>query len=313
MFHVDDNVKRLDLVVLSDRGGPNSIQPLKALVNSILLYTTHPINLNVVTKDHYPWLDALNEASQNVFRVYYHSPSIIFAQSQALVNATGATSIHYSSVFAFQKLFLSTLTYPSGTLSKVLMLDDDMVFYEDITPLVDLVRKNPDSLSLYCPVDPTRVEKFFGTTPDNGHTERYCNSGMMGLPLGNRTAELFAKAMSNMKRKYPHMVFRVADQDVVNRYFAEHDDDGSVDYIPCDWSCDFNSCQKKQAPCSNCLNAKKCRGYHFLAKGYKQHKKMGRKEWNWDYYYSFEPFDLLNTTFGPRVEKAFHRDGAVIA
>jgi hypothetical protein len=40
---------------------------------------------------------------------------------------------------------------------------------------------------------------------------------------------------------------------------------------------------------------------------------MGREEWNWDYYDSFEPFDLLKTTFGPRVEKAFHRDGAVIA
>jgi lipopolysaccharide biosynthesis glycosyltransferase len=245
MFHVDDTVKRLDLVVLSDRGGPDNTQPLKALVNSILLYTTHPINLNVVTKNALPWLDALNEAEQNVFRVYYHSPSIIFAQSQALVNATGATSIHYSSVFAFQKLFLSTLTYPSGTFSKVLMLDDDMVFYADITPLVDLVRENPDSLSLYCPVDPTRVKEYFGTTPDNGHTERYCISGMMGLPLGNRTAELFAKAMINMKRQYPRMVLRVADQDVVNRHYAEHHDDGSVDFIPCDWSCDFNSCQKK--------------------------------------------------------------------
>jgi hypothetical protein len=80
MFHVDDNVKRLDLVVLSDRGGLNDTQPLKALVNSILLYTTHPVNLNVVTKNRLPWLDALNEAPHNVFRVHYHSPSIIFAQ-----------------------------------------------------------------------------------------------------------------------------------------------------------------------------------------------------------------------------------------
>jgi hypothetical protein len=193
------------------------------------------------------------------------------------------------------------------------MLDDDMVFYEDITPLVDLVRENPDSLSLYCPVDPARVKGFFGTTPFNGHTERYCISGIMGLPLGNRTAELLAEAMHNMTRQYPRMVLWVADQDVVNRYYAEHHDDGSVDLIPCDWSCDFNSCQKKQAPCSNCLNATKCRGYHFLSKGFEHHTKMGREEWNWDYYYdSFEPFDLLNTTFGPRVEKAFHHVGAVI-
>ena len=44
------------------------------------------------------------------------------------------------------------------------------------------------------------------------------------------------------------MVLWVADQDVVNRYYAEHHDDGSVDLIPCDWSCDFNSCQKNRLP-----------------------------------------------------------------
>jgi hypothetical protein len=120
--------------------------------------------------------------------------------------------------------------------------------------------------------------------------------------------------MDNMTRQYPGKVLSVADQDVVNRYYAEHHDDGSVDLIPCDWACDFHSCRRKQAPCSNCLNATKCRGYHFLATRFKNYTKMESKELNWDYYNdSFEPFDLLKTTFGPRAEKAFHHDNALIA
>jgi hypothetical protein len=305
--------KRLDLVVMSDRDpNPNGTQPLKALVNSLLMYTTHPINLNVVTKTRLPWLDALN-SSPEYFRVYYHHPRNIYAKSQALIERANYRSKHYLAIFANAKLFLSTLDYPPDTFPKVLMLDDDMVFYEDITRLVDLVRQHPNRLSLHCPEDAHRVKSYFidKKIPHNGHASRYCIAGMIGFPLGNDTATALSQTLVEMNLEYPGLQSPVAaDQDVVNRYLAKHYNDTcdtggencnkGVDLIPCEWSCDWISCRGKQTRCSNCPNH--CRAYHFLYKSYKKHKHFGRKELNWDYYHEPTPLDVLLSIFVPRIK-----------
>lgn len=294
----------LDLVVLSDRGTFTREQPLKALVNSILLYTTRPVNLNIVTSVQMPWLGALNSSQ---FRVHFHPTSKVYARTRALIQRTRISSTHYSARHAFQKLFLSTLDYPKGTGRKVLMLDDDMVFYEDLTPLADLVMRNPSRLSLYCQLDPGRVKFYFQNRPHNGDSEKYCISGMMGLPLGNGTAELFETAATEMKLEYPDIKFAVADQNVVNRVYAHHKE--SVDLIPCEWSCDWISCNKTVGICKNCPTGI-CRSYHFNARTYTKHASMPKPEWNWDYYHDLDSKFVLLSSFLPRVKSAC--SGAVL-
>ena len=281
----------LNLVVVSDRNA--SPVPLRAFVNSLLLYASRPIRLNVVSKVGIPWLEAL---SSKEFLVYRHDPKELIMRTETLINATGFKSTHYSAAFGVQKLFLPTLTYESGV-EKVLVLDDDMVFYTDIAPLVNIVMKDT-----VLPFDPLRIDKYFRgpNREHNGHDKAYCISGMMGLPLGEETSRLFEEATKNMTREYPNATYKVADQDVVNRYFAENND--GVQRIPCEWSCDVQSCNFKVGRCQNCPS-KVCHSMHFTAGWYKTDLDMGKQQWNWDYFDKFDPATVLRFTFRPRLNR----------
>lgn len=96
---------RIHLVVISDR--KKSDYPLKALVNSILNYTSTPITFNVVTSKNIEFLDELNS---NFFRVNYHSPAPLLEKSKRAI--WRLVSLHYSAHFAMQKLFINQLEFP---------------------------------------------------------------------------------------------------------------------------------------------------------------------------------------------------------
>ena len=115
----------------------------------------------------------------------------------------------------------------------------------------------PNHISLYCPKDSKRVNRYFISkhAPDNGHPTRYCNSGIMGLPIHNNSfVDMAVNAMFHMVKQYD-FVYSVADQDVVNRMVGEnynngggdddddnnYDDDTVFDFISCQWACDVNS------------------------------------------------------------------------
>ena len=236
-----DCPNRIHLVVISDR--KKSDYPLKALVNSILNYTSTPITLNVVTKKNIAFLDEVNS---NFFRINYHNPAPLLETSRKLISETGFSSTHYSHHFAMQKLFINQLEFPQkDKATKVLLLDDDFTFFTDMVPLWDLISANPKNISLYCPQDKDRVFRYFTKkkAPNNGDQLRYCISGMMGIPLeiqsqrSNFTHHAI-KATHRMTKEYD-ISYSVADQDVVNRMFAE-DKDG-FELIPCRWGCDVNS------------------------------------------------------------------------
>jgi lipopolysaccharide biosynthesis glycosyltransferase len=250
-FNCAVDLTPIQLLVVSDR--QDNKTPLLGFVNSILMYTSHPVHLHIVTRQTaIPWVDSLES---EYFHVTYHLTPL--AYSKLIASRTNFKTDHYSSVFAMVKLFIPTLSFAEG-ISKVLVLDDDMVFYRDLYPLYELVQTKPHQLSLFCPEDSRRVETYYTrkNMTGNGHPTRYCISGMMGIPVQpqDKIVDLFENTLANMNRDYPGHIYSVADQDVVNRAFADHHD--NIDLIPCQWSYDSHSCMKHNGPCSNCNMAK---------------------------------------------------------
>jgi hypothetical protein len=229
---------------------------------------------------------------------------MLFALSQALMKETGFKSTHYSSVFAMGKLFLPRLNYSidGSRPRKLLVLDDDMVFYKDITPSMDIVHANPQNLTLHCPTDPVLADVFLRNTPDNGDTKRCCISGMMGVPLSDvggasMVVDLFVNATKEMTRQHPGKIYEVADQDVVNRAHASQKE--TIDLTPREWSCDFASCKGTTDRCDNC-QAGTCHSCHFNCEACERHLNMSKAEWGWDCYFDMDAAELLSQEFAPR-------------
>lgn len=297
--------KRIHLVVISDR--EKSDYPLKALVNSILNHTSTPITLNVVTTKNIEFLDKVNS---NFFRVNYHNPAPLLEKSRKAISETGFKSLHYSAHFAMQKLFINQLEF-QYKVNKVLLLDDDFTFFTDMSPLWDIIAANPNKISLYCPHDKDRVLHYFTrkNAPNNGDTLRYCNSGIMGIPLeslfqSSNFTHHAINAMRRMTNEYDFS-YSVADQDVVNRMYAEDKD--NFELIPCRWGCDVNSCAgtaPNRGKCNTCLD-EKCLAFHWLNKRYEQNngKKWGQPRFNFLHYYQLNSTELLNRVFIPRVQE----------
>jgi hypothetical protein len=300
--------KRIHLTVVSDR--KRSDYPLKALINSILNYTTSPVTLNIVTKNNIPFLDELNST---YFRIHYHHPMYLLEASRQLIKETGFRSVHYSADFAMQKLFLNQLQYSKEDhAEKVLVLDDDFTFFTDMTPLWDSIIENPNNISLYCPEDKERVQRYFNFTgkraPNNGDPFRYCNSGIMGVPIAIQSQSSnfthhAVEATRRMTKEYDFS-YSVADQDIVNRMLAE--DKNGFEFIPCQWGCDVNSCAgtaPNRGKCSTCLG-QKCTAYHWVQKRFEQNngKKWGHPRFNFLHYYQLNSTELLASTFTPKIE-----------
>ena len=54
------------------------------------------------------------------------------------------------------------------------MMDDDIILYEDLAPLMQHIRQHPERLSLACAIDPRRVDRYYTSKnrTNNGHTRR---------------------------------------------------------------------------------------------------------------------------------------------
>jgi hypothetical protein len=331
----------IEIVVMSDRN--NSELPLKGLVNSILQHTTRPVTLHIVTTAHtIPWLQQLHS---QYFQIYLYDPIEhgLYNRSQHLINQTSFRPFHYSANFAISKIYLPLLPYRKTqqqhqNAPKILMLDDDIVFYKDLAPLWDdILYQNPDRMSLYCPVEPRFVQMYFTgrDAPHNGDTERYCNSGMMGFPIRNeqriqhRIVQMLEDATVHMMREYPRIFYTLADQDIVNRAFVENKHD--IDLIPWEWGCNNGTCkdpslaghsslcpnfetqQQKQNNHHNhhpqqhlpatVQQNQTCYSFHFLAHHYQHHLVFQNPQLEYDTTFRLDPVKLLHTVFHPRIEK----------
>lgn len=293
----------LDLLILSDR--ENTEIPLKGLVNSLLNYTSSPIHLNVVTRaPDIPWLKQLES---RYLKVSLHNPHKLLDRSIALVNQTNLVLAHPSSTFAIQKLFLPELPLElsSPENEKFLMIDDDIVVFEDITPLYGLIHEAPtDHISLLCAPDHFNLRKICWKrgVPHNCDDKLYCVTGLVGFPIRNRTArtgliQSLEQTTHEMMVEYPNSTASQADQDIFNRFFRFHKH-SNVQNIPCEWACGTDECGKVlgKMNCRNC-NKKNCKAFHYQSKSYLQNFTQLRPEVSWNYYFEKDSKQLRETVF----------------
>lgn len=310
---------KIDIVVMSDRN--DSQVPLKGLVNSILQFTTLPVAMHIITTaKNIPWLEQLHSS---FFQINLYDPVEhgLYNRTQQLMNQTSFNTSHYSAKFALQKIYLPVIPF-HGRPKKILMLDDDIIFYHDISPLWNLLYKNPNRLSLYCPVDPFFAKFYFAgrNASHNGDSRRYCISGMIGFPIHYRTSysnknfyspvvDLLENATANMMQEYPDVKYTVADQDIVNRAYAENKDD--IDLIPWGWGCNYGRCKdpSRAGNTKICPDHENffalwhtCYSFHFLTHKYRDHIKFKNPRLEYDGTFNKDPQDLLRSAFIPQMQ-----------
>lgn len=302
----------ISIVVMSDRG-PGSSGPLRGLVNSLLRHTVlqHDMVFHYISNHPYTWLDNLHTPSH--FDVYRHESTPLLSRVLNLVKVTDFYTTHYSGKFAMMKLYVAALDFPERPRS-ILLVDDDMVFYRSVDTLwLDVVLPTSKPLSLHCPTDPIRIKKY-SKRPKNAHPERYCITGLMGFKLENEIGDdngrmqqqqylfqMMEDSAQAIMTDYPTFLSGVADQDVVNRLFADNPD--IVQLIPCEWQCDRNSCRKAKnnfTSCTNCPTAVECFGFHFLAKSYKKHVPLGKANLAWNHYATMNSTRLVEDVVAQR-------------
>lgn len=183
-------------------------------------------------------------------------------------------------------------------------IDDDIVFWDD--PVQLFQELDPHQLAMSCPIDTYRVKKYFQKPGHqrNGDGKRYCNSGLIHVPLPPRRfdpdyqyslpiVDQFIQTAYDMEKDYPKTRYVVSDQEIYNRMFRNNKKDMGI--IPCEWHCEFGSLRgadnhiagviqndgtNYSAPgafrFTNCpavedgsAHAKTCRLFHFNRKAYK--------------------------------------------
>ncbi|CAB9506174.1 expressed unknown protein [Seminavis robusta] len=338
----DNKCRSLDLVVLSSRVNNTEI-PLKGFVHSLLSYTTSPIHLHVVSSapsSRYQWLHQITNATSNeksYFRVSFYNPRKLLQRSLDLIESSNLTLGHPSSRYAIQKLFLPELdirlSSPENT--KVLMIDDDQIYFEDITPLYEYIhtpQQDQQQLSLLCAPDRFNIRKICKRrgVPHNCHDDLYCVSGLVGFPMRNHTARHqlvheLEQTAHDMMQEYPNSIASQADQDIFNRFFRYKsnghrtaDDNNNnnsssttaaeqqqVQVIPCEWSCGTDECGKVlgNMQCRNC-DWKKCKAFHYQVKSFLENHQQRKSEWAWRHYFEMDSLQLLQETFIPNVQQA---------
>jgi lipopolysaccharide biosynthesis glycosyltransferase len=293
--HPDDCIEnRMSLVVLCDRG-PDDSGPLVGLVNSFLASSSWCIKLHYISRYPFAWLEDLQRPP--IFQVERHDPAhILEPRAQQLLETTGYHTTHYSGRFAMQKLFIPLLNF-SEQPDTILVIDDDMVFYEDVAKLWQIIVFNNNTpadtttmqaslplFTFYCPEDPDRVKAYFidSNRKNNGDSKRFCNSGIIGVDVHSQyvktlAVQVFENATNDLMQEYPDFVSTTADQDIVNRVVAGYPQFvHNTDQIPCEWNCDYNSCGKTlQDPngfhCTNCHRGTltDCYAFHFNVHSWK--------------------------------------------
>lgn len=220
-----------------------------------------------------------------------------------------------------QKLFLPELPMhlSSSSNHKVLMIDDDQIYFEDITPLYEFIHESPNDISLLCAPDKFNLRKICrgkraGPVTHNCHDELYCVTGLMGFPIRHpesRSAliQTLERTSHDMMLEYPNFVDKQAGQDVFNRFFRFHYQTSgnatspSVQVIPCEWSCGTDECGKilGRMGCRNC-DVSKCKAFHYQVKSFLESQKQQKAEWSWEYYEMDDSLYLLENTYIPRVK-----------
>jgi hypothetical protein len=282
-----DSQNALHFVVMSDR--QHNVQlPLRALIHSLLRHVSIPVAVHVVTgaqsiqNGHLDWLDKIDSPYFQI-HIYNYEQLGYLTNAKQLTQFYNFRSNHRSMPYTLVKPFVSNLPFPrNDTIQRVLMIDDDVVFWNDPVQLFQTLPAN--KLAMSCPIDTRRVEKYFlrPNQPHNGHGSRYCNSGMVHIPvqyetrrlheqlgiMTNSVLDMFFNATQQMTTEYPHAVYPTSDQDIYNRVFATHENE--MGNIPCQWHCDYNSCRKGPTQCFNCPEVDKenggteqCQAYHF--------------------------------------------------
>lgn len=296
--------ERVQLVILSDRG--NKTTPLRLLINSIFMKTRVPVDLHLFSRTQVHWLAQFNFT--DYFTVYRYDATPLLNHTLAWMSRHKFKVGHYSGTFTLQKLFLSKMEY-YGNPSKLLLLDDDIMLFNDLGELWKLVTSDLGRIYLHCEVDPVYVRSMNQRRPRNGHPARYCTTGIVGIPLSpsqNNTdtyTTLIDAATSNLIADYPRQkVLPSGDQDILNRLYADvsrQQNQSTVDLIPCEWQC--HSSRVNTMNHSYC-GGQTCKAFHYLQKkfddpSFKVHyAPFGAKD-----VLEVDTFDLFCNGFVPRI------------
>lgn len=313
-----DSSNAIHFAVLCDR--KNSTLPLRALINSILKFSSKPVVIHMVKSYHsMEWLDKLDSP---YFQInFYHYERIgLLGDVIRLQKKYDYKSLHRSDPYPQTKIFFSILPFPRKSIKNVIIIDDDFTFQDDPAKLYGLL--DPTKLAMACPEDPERVQKWYSDRPNDGHPSKYCNSGLINMPILERSPhdefgwtndilDMYMVAMRNMHLQYPGVAHRLSDQDVFNRVFAENE--ANMENIPCEWHCYYTSCRERTGneagTCQNCptigrANEKgelsRCRAFHFLAHAYEEHMRFPDPENEFDYVFNLNSLQLLYHVFLPR-------------
>jgi len=294
------------------------------MVNSILLHTSVPVAFHVIlSQNSIGWLDEMDSPFFQV-NFYNYEKLGYLGNAIRMIKKTKFRSKHPAMPYPMTKPFLSTLPLPGrdqGHIQRVLVLDDDILFWEDPVKLLKLLP--PDKLALSCPIDPKRVDRYFTKTKtvNNGHQSRFCNAGFIHMPIlprrdhplyreTNDVLDMYIESIEAMTKEYPKENYICSDQQVYNRVFRwnEH----KMGNIPCDWHCDYNSQRfTKGWTFSNCPEigqpgpdgeVVQCKMFHLLNGGYKDKSlQMDKEEHGYKNYLEKIPMKLLYTEFMPRI------------
>ena len=277
----------VQVAVVSDR---KTSMPLNGLVHSILTYTTSPVVFHIFTEHPYAFLDNISQATPYV-KVYHYSSVPNIERAKRLIEETKFRTGHASAAPSMSRLFISQAPFqPIGKVPKVIVVDDDILFYRDIAELWQNVTVNQSQISLFCPHDGKRIQRWLINKmhPDDGDVEgqRYCQGGLMALPVASypgavNSSQYFWDATFEMQTQYPNASYLLAHQQVLNRMFAKYK--ATIHTLPCNWHGDIHTCGKPW----NCNCQGESYTYHFLNKKYLKKPNMFLEEnprWAFSYY-----------------------------
>lgn len=284
-FPEENSASWVHVAVVSDRDTKN---PFLALVHSILMYTTAPVAFHVFTEHPYVFLNGIEKKTPYA-RVFYYSNAPNNERAARLVDESNFITIHHSGITSMSRLFIGQSPFqPIGKVPKVIIVDDDILFYRDISELWKIVMVNQSNISLFCHPDKRRMRRWLRRHKDNGDREggRYCQGGLMALPVAAfpgavNSSKYFWDATFDMTAQYPNVTYHLAHQQILNRMFVKHK--STIDIIPCNWHGDTHTCRVPRK--CNCEGESFT--YHFLKKAYEKKPHMFSKErprWAFSYY-----------------------------
>ena len=135
-FPEENSASWVHVAVVSDRDTKN---PFLALVHSILMHTTAPVAFHVFTEHPYVFLNGIEKKTAYA-RGFYYSNAPNNERAARLVDESNFITIHHSGITSMSRLFIGQSPFqPIGQVPKVIIVDDDILFYRDISELWKIV------------------------------------------------------------------------------------------------------------------------------------------------------------------------------